>query len=339
MFRTTFFQSPKRAQLIEHNPEHSESSPSTWGCAAVVLVAAICVVACKGSDGCHSDKDCKGDRVCQAGECVEPLIPTKLTGAAAGASSDPARPGAVAYPAHNVAAGTDANGTWTPAFTIRRDEGEAGLAYLAAYNQCAAQGLGLCTETQWSRACAQDPALGAAETWTASPSGGDGFVMRGGSTCTARRVAAAREGSSARGVACCDRAVGIRTANTNESFLVTSAKRTLDYENALRRRDTASLSKLYDDNVQFIGKDFSRDALITESGKYFRQFPDQWILYDTCETRIDKGAEVTLVSDCTAVSHRKGELAVVVQHFVRGGPQTAIQLLTEPRILRKFSPP
>jgi hypothetical protein len=177
------------------------------------------------------------------------------------------------------------------------------------------------------------------ETWTASPSGGEGFVVRGGSTCDARRVVNAAESSPTRAVACCDRAVGIRSPNTNEAFLITSAKRTLDYENALRRRDTSALRKLYDDRVRFFAKDFSLDELIRTSEGYFRQYPDQWILYDVCETRIDKGAETTLVSDCTAVSHRKGELAVVIQQFVRGGPETRIQRLTEPRVLRKFSAP
>lgn len=324
-------------QPSSHDPNGRTSLPA-WHALGALLAAALLLPSCKDG-GCTNDKDCKGDRICQDGECVEPLIPTKLRGAPAGGTSEPARAAATTYPARSIAAGTDANGTWTPAFSIRRDDGDAGLTYLAAYNRCASQGLALCTETQWSRACAEDPALGAIETWTASPSGGEGFVVRGGSTCAARRVASAGETSATRGGECCDRAVGIRTTNMNDTFLITAAKRMLDYENALRRRDTAALARLYDDQVRFISKDFSRDALVKESARYFGQFPDQWILYDTCETRIDKGAETTLVSDCTAVSHRKGELAVVIQHFVRGGAQTAIQVLTESRVLRKFSPP
>lgn len=344
MRRNTFFRSAEHEEP-QHRDRSSRVYFSLWPALGTLLLGALCIAGCKGSGGCHNDTECKGDRVCQDGECVEPLVPTRLRGAPAGPSShvgpssQPGRAGAAVMPARSVAAGMDANGTWTPAFSIRRDDGDVGLTYLTAYNRCASQGLALCTETQWSRACAEDPALGAIETWTASPSGGEGFVVRGGSTCAARRVVSAGESSPARGGECCDRAVGIRTTNTNEAFLITSSKRTLDYENALRRRDTAALSRLYDDNVQFLAKSFSRDALVQESGRYFRQYPDQWILYDTCETRIDKGAETTLVSDCTAVSQRKGELAVVVQHFVRGGNQSAIQVLTESRVFRKFSPP
>ncbi len=303
--------------------------------AALIPLAISLLTACKSGD-CKTDGDCKGDRICSDGACTEPIFPTKgqpgsLPPSGSGAPTN--------HASRSIAAGMDANGVWTPAYTLREDQADAGLTYLPAYARCASKGLALCTETQWSRACSQDGSLGQTETWTASPSSSEGFVVRGGSTCEARRIVSAADMNTARGAACCDRAVGIRTTNTNEAFLITSAKRMLDYENALRRRDTTALRRLYDDSVRFLSTDFTLDGLIKQTESYFRQYPDQWILYDVCETRIEKGAEVNLVSDCTAVSHRKGDLAVVVQQFVRGGPDTRIQKLTEPRVFRKFSPP
>jgi hypothetical protein len=227
---------------------------------------------------------------------------------------------------------------WTPAFKIERDEGASGLGYLAAQQRCAGESMTLCTETQWERACGEDPAIGATETWTLTVSK-EGFVVRGGANCGARQVQRGGEASPTRATVCCDRAVGIRTGNKNDAFLKSSAKRVLDLERANNRRDVTALASLYDDPVEFLGRTYTRADLMQEAQKYFRQFPDQWLLYDTCDTRIDKGTEVTLVSDCVAVGHRGGEVAVVVQQIVHGGPASHIQKLSEPRTIRKYAPP
>ncbi len=317
-------------------------------CGAAAALAASSLSGC-GGGGCKNDNDCKADRVCQNGECAEPAPKasgdvkpavsggTPATSGSPAASAGGAAPGA--YPVRAIAAGADASGVWTPGYSLRRDEGDGGLAYIPAAQRCVSKGLALCTETQWSRACAVDATLGQVETWTASPSAAEGFVVRGGSTCAGRRVVDATDTSPARAATCCERAVGIKSKNTNVAFLMTSARRMLEYENALRRRDSAALRKLYDDNVQFFARPMSLDTVIKESEGYFRQFPDQWIIYDVCETSILKDGEDKLVTDCTAVAQRKGELAVVVQQLVRGGPETRIQKLTEPRTFRKFSAP
>jgi hypothetical protein len=243
-----------------------------------------------------------------------------------------------AFAPRSVAAGTAGNGAWTPAFKIEREEGATGLAYLAAQQRCIGGSMTLCTETQWERACGEDPAIGGTETWTLSASA-DGFVVRGGANCSARQVQRGGETSQARATVCCERAVGIRTGNKNDAFLKSSAKRVLDLERANNRRDVATLGGLYDEQVEFLGRTYARADLLKEAQKYFRQFPDQWLFYDTCDTRIDKGAEVTLVSDCVAVGHRGGEVAVVIQQIVHGGPESHIQKLSEPRTIRKYSPP
>lgn len=197
----------------------------------------------------------------------------------------------------------------------------------------------LCTEAQWVRACADDPQLGGLATWTLSPSGADGFVVRGGGSCSSRAIARGREVNPARAGVCCERAVGIRTSNTNDAFLKSSTKKILDLESANNRRDTAALEKLYDDGVTFLGREYSRADLLGEARKYFKQFPDQWLLYDACDVRIEKRAnDAQLVSECTAVGRRGGEVAVVIQRITHGGPEGRIQQIDEPRTIRKYSP-
>lgn len=58
-------------------------------CMGFFLASAFAATGCK-SGGCSKDSDCKGDRICQDGECVPSLLPTK-PGANVNGGSDPAR--------------------------------------------------------------------------------------------------------------------------------------------------------------------------------------------------------------------------------------------------------
>lgn len=307
----------------------------------VLVSCALFVSACGrfGVGGCQNDNDCKGDRVCKSGECVDPgggIHPPADVSGHAVAGAAPAVP---ALAPRRIGAGSAPDGTWTASFKLEYENTSNGLSYVAAEDACSSKGLALCIEAQWVRACADDPQLGGLATWTLSPSGADGFVVRGGGSCSSRAIARGREVNPARAGVCCERAVGIRTSNTNDAFLKSSTKKILDLESANNRRDTAALEKLYDDGVTFLGREYSRADLLGEARKYFKQFPDQWLLYDACDVRIEKRAnDAQLVSECTAVGRRGGEVAVVIQRITHGGPEGRIQQIDEPRTIRKYSP-
>jgi hypothetical protein len=112
----------------------------------------------------------------------------------------------------------------------------------------------------------------------------------------------------------------------------------LEFERANQRKDTNALERLYGDKIFFLNREYTHLELMAEAKKYFRQYPDQWLLYDVCDIRIEKGAEEALVSDCLAVGHRGAEVAVVMQQIVRGGSDGRIQKLVEPRTIRKYTP-
>lgn len=295
-------------------------------CAGLVLVMCILLVSCRGQrGGCESDKDCKGERICKSGECVDP----------AKVVATPTRP---AVSPRTIGAGTAADGTWTASFKVEQVAGDAGLTYLAAQEHCASKGLALCTETQWMRACDDDPKIAEFPSWSLSAFEREGFVVRGGGSCSRRAITRGSETSPSRVGVCCERAVGIRSANKNDAFLMRASERVLELEHANQHRAVDALERLYDDNIFFLNREYTRQELIAEAKKYFRRYPDQWLLYDVCDIRIEKGADESLVSDCLAVGHRGAEVAVVMQQIVRGGPEGRIQKLVEPRTIRKYTP-
>ena len=248
---------------------------------------------------------------------------TATTTVAATASVAPTRAEPPVYAPHKVAAGL-AGEVWLPSFEVVRDKGHLATSYIEAMSACTATGKSLCTDAQWTRACDTDPALAAIETWTASGVGGARFIVRGGTEagCRGRNVADASEKQPSRAAVCCDRAVGIKTNNKNEAFLKTSEKRLLDYEAAIRARDTLTLSSLYDDKVSFLGKEYANAALLKMHEQFFQRAPDQWTVFDSCDVNIEKGADVKLGANCRTLFHRNGSVVVAMQRFVWGGAPT-----------------
>lgn len=242
-----------------------------------------------------------------------------------------ARPDPPTYAPHKVSAGMVGE-VWTPGFEIVRDKGNLGLSYLDAQNKCTSTGKSLCTDTEWQRACDADAELSKIETWTTTGMGDSRFVVRGGgdAACRSRDVASGADKKPDRAAVCCDRTVGIKTTNHNEAFLKISAKRILDYEAAIKNRDSLALASQYDDKVTFLGKDYANAELVKKHEAFFKQLPDQWTIFDSCTVSIDKTnpADHKLRADCRTMFHRKGEVVVAMQRLVWGGnPTMKVQVI------------
>jgi hypothetical protein len=258
-----------------------------------------------------------------------PTAPS-ASGSSAPAASASAAPdaGLFSYPRTSVAAGKDRRGAWTGAFTVERQAGNEGLDLEFAAKFCGEQGRALCTDTQWQRACVSDEKLGKLQTWTLSMEGKQVVVRGGAAGCGAREVVAPTQTSLERVAVCCERAVAITTTNENESFLLSSAKRLLEYETAARRSTASKLRDLLDDSVVYGGKEQKRDQVV----QAFEKAPaSAWTLLDTCDVNIEKdGAEARLVSDCQVVYHGAGGFDADRVRLVHGGPQSKIQLIGTP---------
>jgi serine/threonine protein kinase len=228
---------------------------------------------------------------------------------------------------------------WLPDFQLRRDKGDENATVLAAYGACSTKGMALCTESQWTRACSMDPSIGAIETWTVTFSGASGFVVRGGSGgCTARRVVGGSETSAMRAGVCCDPVVAIRSENQNKTFLTTVSSRMTRYERGILKRSGAALAPSLDEQVTFLGKPYSRDALVSTYDAWFRRWPDQWTLYDTCDVTIQPGGEATWTADCATTAQKGGEVAFVTTRYVWSAEGKVVSI-QEAKVHRRFAPP
>ena len=258
--------------------------------------------------------------------------PTADTASAPGSASATTTASAVtvaeplAYPPKKIAAGAGPDGLWSRGFDILREQGNAGLHFAKAYDHCINAGKALCSETQWQRACEADDGLGKLETWTATYAGKGKFVVRGGKGCSTRQTVAGGEKSPTRVAVCCTRAVGIDSGNKNLAFRKASAKKVLDYEEALRPNARGRIADLYADQVSFLGRRFDKSALMREYDRDMKRFPEQWTFFDTCKVELGKDAEgeTTLVSDCRTVLRRGKNAYGASIRFVHGGPDNKI---------------
>jgi hypothetical protein len=271
-----------------------------------------------------------------------PIRPAATSASSAGPNR-PASAPAVALPSiapRNVDEGRTSDGRlWLPKYEIRRDDGDQNATVLAAWSACATRGMGLCTESQWDRACSVDSALGALETWTVTFSGQNGFVVRGGQGgCSARKVAPGSETSPSRAGVCCDPAVAISSENQNKGFLMTVADKMTRYERGIEKKSGAALAPFIDDTIGFFAKTYSHDQMVSKYDAWFRQWPDQWTVYDVCDVTIHPGVEATWTGDCTTTAAKGGEVAFVTTRYTWSGTGK-VQRIEEVKVHRKFGAP
>ncbi len=289
------------------------------------------------ADGCKKDVECKGNRVCVDGRCGSAALASSPQ--ASGASGQPAasaRPRELpAIEPTTIEAGIAPDGkTWLPKFALRREAGDQGRSLNDAYKACAANGLALCTEAQWVRACS--PAVGSLETWTLTGSA-EGFVVRGGDQgCAGRKVVQPADTAPTRGGVCCDRAIGIVSADKNGVFLNTTFDKLMRYETALNRRITLELKALQGDEFLFDPKPNRRDGLWGFFDGYNAGVRDLSLALDTCELSMQKDKD-TWTAECEVTAEKQGKLAAFRGRFVWGEAEGKLIGLGELRVHQGFA--
>ncbi len=320
-----------------------------------LILAGLFLAACDregAGAGCKQDAECKGGRRCIDDRCQSNLEAKPLTAAttvpsvaATARAVESAR--APAFDAAMVDAGKVlGSGAWLPKFAIRRRDGQGAVPFLQAFESCRVNQQALCTEAQWTRACEANANVGALETWTATAAGQEGFVVRGGGGCGARRVASGSAAAPRDAGVCCERAVAIDSATSNPAFLISTSQRMRDYERAHNSHDASALRPQLAARVQFLGKEWEREALLREGERFFRQYPDQWLLFEQCMTTTGSepdaqgGVFVYWKADCRVLMQRSGKVALVNQRYFRDGASGEVARIEESSaLLRPYSEP
>ena len=233
--------------------------------------------------------------------------------------------------------------TWLPGFKLVRYEGDAGASWLEAHAICAKHGREMCTEAQFKRACAEDDSIAKAAAWTMTYEGKAGFVVRGGGSCSQRAVAAGFEKNAARGALCCERSIAIETSNANPAFLFAVAAKLSKLEKNLNQRSASALGGMCDDELEFYNKPKATRAQAESlfDGS-FRQYPDQWAAHGVCNVTLDVKGDPDVDSwtaECDKIVYRAGEISGTIARYVFGGRETRLRSITEPRLVRNWSPP
>ena len=294
------------------------SGSTSSATSATAATAASAGSSVTGASAVPSPTDASSATAAESGAPLAPLPPTDI------------EPGAA--PELNA---------WLPKFKIVRHDGDQGASYLAAMDACREHALALCTEAQWLRACELVPALGAMESWTASPSGEHGFVVRGGPRgCASRQVVGGAEPSARRVGACCERAVAMADDSANRNFLRSTSSKLLAYERASDAGDLIALSNLLDTTIAVQNGGLDRERFIEQVRRRLGKVKIHWVLHDLCEARLTTVAgDPAWTADCRTLVRENDKLTYVLRRYLFGGPDGKLQSYLEPKILRAAAEP
>jgi hypothetical protein len=222
-------------------------------------------------------------------------------------------------PATAVAAAV-VDGVFLGDFEVQRDARDADLGYLAAQRACMTRRTMLCTELQWQRGCAVTAELGRFASWTASWDESK-VVVRGGSGCEARATAVAASHDADRGAACCSRAIAIHA--DGDAVAVDSAYADqLHFEQAQNSKLPHMIESLYAATVVIDGKESTAGEATRAQESAWRNHPDQWSLYESCDVRLadvrcGKSECPGVVHDCILLQALDSEISVLKQRIAR----------------------
>jgi hypothetical protein len=236
----------------------------------------------------------------------QPAIKPSATAKPSAAPS--AAPGLPTFAAREIPAGAGPpTGAFTVAYSIERRPGDENKTWLEAINACGAVSKSLCSETQWMKACAADPALGKLESWTLTADFPGAAVRGGDGGCGARKFVKVEERSPTRVGVCCSRAIAINSSVTQGPFRADMNDRILKYEAALNQCDTLGLSDLYCDKVAFEKDDFESKVLIERHELERKTSPDLLFGFDRCSLKEANPTSSTFAqAQCVSFTYKQG---------------------------------
>ncbi|HEX2872416.1 MAG TPA: hypothetical protein VHP33_14205 [Polyangiaceae bacterium] len=221
-------------------------------------------------------------------------------------------------------------------FVAVMQQASYGKTFREALALCQEQGLDLCTDPQWRRACSLAPELSGVETWTASfTSGYQQLQARGGGQgCEAGGGALSTETRPARGGMCCTRAIAL-SGDARAARAPAVAVRLFERGVNLKSDEllTRSLSPVLSDYYRT--SDVPRDKVLQMSLQYLQATPGAYSMHDSCAFQsVDAGGTALLQCVHTTLA---GDKAMVTRSDYGVGPEGLVSV-RDPLILRKRAP-
>ena len=229
--------------------------------------------------------------------------PKSASSASSSATSAPAKAesphatapgrGFAGLPTRDIPAGlVTPTGAWVDKFSVLRREDSQGLPFNDAFKRCADAGKTLCTDSQWQRACDTFPEVGETPSWTESIDNGQ-VVVRGGGSCTARKMSDEADKDAQRIGLCCDRAIAMDSTSMQKQFLSSTAGVVLKLEIALNQRSIDKFLELSEDHLtlnEHVRDKTALKRLLTQS---FASARDLVIVNDRCDITVSAKKIVT----------------------------------------------
>ncbi|MEI9948765.1 MAG: hypothetical protein WDO74_07225 [Pseudomonadota bacterium] len=249
---------------------------------------------------------------------VEPLLPTA---ASSGVTS-------VAVPE-----GSLANGDRLELFFALAPAETRPKTFSDAVAACQAEGLDLCSDAQWTRACTLAPAIAAIETWTASftPDYAKLQVRGGGTGCEAATGALSSELKASRGM-CCTRAIAL-AGDLSRVRQAAHAVMTFERATNLRSESLFEQSLAPELSQYYLTENVPRERAIALSLPYLQK-TGAYSMHERCAFQaLDPGGVVTV--QCAHATFT-GSKAMATQSKYGYGPSGLVSV-RDPLILRKNS--
>jgi hypothetical protein len=232
-------------------------------------------------------------------------------------------------------------GPWFEAFKFSWPDGAPmGATWLEARKSCESVGLDLCTQEQWTMACAKDPDVGKAESWTITHASGPTWVVRGGTGCASTADSPENVKKPERIGLCCERRAGI-TANSKNTAILKSGHVYIDIiEKAANSGSPEQIVKLLAEESLLYKTRMTRQEALADLKSDMQKWPRTNTRFVSCNVEIP-AQEGQL--DCSAVTTRVSgegttELSVFRSTF-KWGSDFKYYVFGEPGVItRKWGP-
>ena len=208
---------------------------------------------------------------------------------------------------------------WVQAFrTSYPAASQPGMGWKEARAACEGAGLDLCTEDQWVLACGIEPKIGGAPSWTISPTGAAGWVVRGGAGCDSKSEAASGSGTPGRIGLCCERRASMSTSKNRQEAVMKAAQTYATLvEGAVNSGDPSRIAKLLANDVLLYKTRSNPDKATKDLAWDMKRYPKMDTRFISCDTDV-AGADGNW--ECETVGTResadgKQQLSVYRQRF------------------------
>ncbi len=223
-------------------------------------------------------------------------------------------------------------------FTLEYAPSSRGKGFEEAARLCEQQGLSLCTDAQWQRACSQLSKISAISTWTASFNKQlEKLQTRGGgATCDSGDAVSADDKNAKRGATCCSSNVAM-TSTTPAAMKGLFALPALTYEQALDHKNEKMLGAVLAPKLpHFLSLDNATQAAAAKLAMDdAKKNPDRWSALQSCQLK--PGAKrLHFVLNCGKASFEGNQgMATLIQYGVF---ENHIESLKQLKVLRKMGP-